>query len=107
MDDVPGLQADGSGGGVGDAGASAPERAPASPYSTGGGGVTLERRIAALYLAALLTGETSPEIGDARSIVSVKFQQAPRVPVDDLVVEAKRADETEPSVVLAIGIRRR
>jgi hypothetical protein len=60
-----------------------------------------------LYLAALLTGETSPELGDSRSIVSVKFQQAPRVPIDDLVLEAKRADETEPSAVLAIGVRRR
>ena len=32
-----------------------PRRSPASPYATGGGGVTLERRIGALYLAALLT----------------------------------------------------
>ena len=78
-----------------------------SPYSTGGGGVTLERRIGALYLAQLLTGDTSPELGDDGAIVSVAFQQAPRVSVDDLVVTVSRPGETEPSVELAIGIRRR
>jgi hypothetical protein len=76
-----------------------------SPYSTGGGGVTLERRIGALYLAQLLTGDTSPELGDDGAIVSVAFQQAPRVSVDDLVVTVSRPGETEPSVELAIGVR--
>ena len=85
----------------------APERAASSPYSSGGGGVTLERRIGALYLAALLTGETAPELGDSRAVVGVRFQQSPRVPIDDLVVDAARADETGPSLQLAIGIRRR
>src|SRR4051794_30453496 len=107
MDDLPASEPEGTGSDTGEPGARIPERSAASPYSTGGGGVTLERRLAALYLAALLTGETLPELGDGRSIVSVKFQQAPSVPVDDLVIEAKRADEIEPGVVLAIGIRRR
>ena len=35
-----------------------------SPYSTGGGGVTFERRVAAAYLALLLTGEGARELGD-------------------------------------------
>ena len=82
-------------------------RSASSPYSSGGGGVTLERRIGALYLASLLIGETTPELGDSRSIVGIRFQQSPRVPIDDLVIDAARPDETEPSLQLAIGIRRR
>lgn len=82
-------------------------RSASSPYSSGGGGVTLERRIGALYLAALLTGETAPELGDSRAVVAVRFQQSPRAPIDDLVIDAARPDETEPSLQLAIGIRRR
>jgi hypothetical protein len=78
----------------------------ASPYSTGGGGVTLERRVSATYLALLLTGEGAAELGDGRAVVSVAFQQAPAFPVDDLVIEASRPDELEPSLILAIGIRR-
>jgi hypothetical protein len=83
------------------------DRRTASPYSTGGGGVTLERRIGALYLAGLLTGETAWELGDSRAVVGVRLQQSPRVPIDDLVIDAARPDETEPSLQLAIGIRRR
>jgi hypothetical protein len=81
-------------------------RSAASPYSTGGGGVTFERRVDALYLALLLTGDGSTELADGRSVVSVAFQQAPEFPVDDLVVHAQRPDETSPSLVLAIGVRR-
>jgi hypothetical protein len=81
-------------------------RSAASPYSTGGGGVTFERRVGAIYLVLLLTGDGSTELGDGRSVVSVAFQQAPQFPVDDLVVRAKRPDETSPSLELAIGARR-
>jgi hypothetical protein len=81
-------------------------RSAASPYSTGGGGVTFERRVGALYLALLLTEDGSPELGDGRSVVSVAFQQTPEFPVDDLVVCAQRPEETSPSLVLAIGVRR-
>lgn len=77
-----------------------------SPYSTGGGGVTFERRVAAAYLARLLTGESAPELGDGRHVVSVAFQQAPRVAVDDLVVLAARPEEESPTLELAIGVRR-
>ncbi len=77
-----------------------------SPYATGGGGVTLERRVAALWLARLLTGDAAPELGDDRRVVAVAFQQEPAIAVDDLVILAARADELEPSLQLAIAVRR-
>jgi hypothetical protein len=63
--------------------------------------------VGALYLARLLTGEATPELGDSREIRGVAFQQAHRTSVDDLVIEAARPDEADPSLELAIGIRRR
>ena len=77
-----------------------------SPYATGGGGVTFERKVAVMYLAHLLVGDGAAELGGERRIVSVAFQQAPDHPVDDLVVTAARVDEIEPSLVLALGVRR-
>ena len=77
-----------------------------SPYSTGGGGVTFERKVAVQYLAHLLVGDGAVELGDGRLVVSVDFQQAPEHSVDDLVIRAARADEPEPSLVLAVGVRR-
>ena len=77
-----------------------------SPYATGGGGVTFERKVAVQYLAHLLVGDGASELGDGRRVVSVAFQQAPDHPVDDLVVYAARPDELRPSLVLALGIRR-
>ncbi|WP_369044659.1 hypothetical protein [Sinomonas sp. P10A9] len=77
-----------------------------SPYATGGGGVTFERKVAVHYLARMLSGLGSTELGEGRSVVSVAFQQAPLHSTDDLVVYAKRADEDEPSLVLALAVRR-
>ena len=77
-----------------------------SPYATGGGGVTFERKVAVKYLAHLLVGDGASELGDGRSVVRVDFQQAPDHPVDDLVVTAACPDESLPSLVLAPGIRR-
>jgi len=77
-----------------------------SPYSTGGGGVTFERKVAVQYLAHMLVGDGAAELGDGRFVVSVAFQKAPEHSVDDLVVRAARADESEPSLVLAVGVRR-
>jgi hypothetical protein len=48
-----------------------------SPYSTGGGGVTFERKVAVQYLTHLLIGDGAVELGDGRFVVSVAFQQAP------------------------------
>lgn len=85
-----------------------PEMSPrgASPYATGGGGVTFERKVAVQYLAHLLLGDNAPEFGDGRRAVGVAFQQAPRHAVDDLVVSAASPDELKPSLLLALGIRR-
>ena len=77
-----------------------------SPYATGGGGVTFERKVAVQYLAHLLAGDVASELGEGRRIVSVAFQQAPDHPVDDLVVRAARPDEEQPSLVLALAVRR-
>ena len=77
-----------------------------SPYATGGGGVTFERKVAVTYLAHLLVGDGAAELGDERRAMSVAFQQAPDHPVDDLVVTAAQADEIEPSLVLSLGVRR-
>lgn len=78
----------------------------ASPYSTGGGGVTFERKVAVNYLARLLVGDGAVELGDGRVIVRVDFQQAPEFTVDDLVIRASRPNEAEPSLVLAVAVRR-
>ena len=77
-----------------------------SPYATGGGGVTFERKVAVTYLAHLLVGDAATELGAERRVVSVAFQQAPDHPVDDLVVTAARVDELQPSLILAIAVRR-
>ena len=77
-----------------------------SPYATGGGGATFERKVAVQYLAHLLVGDSASELGDGRCVISVAFQQAPDHPVDDLVVSAARPDELQPSLVLALAVRR-
>ena len=77
-----------------------------SPYSTGGGGFTFERKVAAKYLAHLLVGDTAVEFGEGRRAVSVAFQQAPENPADDLVIRAARPDEPEPSFELGLEVRR-
>jgi hypothetical protein len=76
-----------------------------SPYSSGGGGVTFERRVAACYLARLLTGATAAEL-EGRRVSRVTFQQAPARPVDDLVIYAARDGEIGPSLELAVAVRR-
>ena len=77
-----------------------------SPYATGAGGVTFERKVAVHYLAQLLVGNGAPEFGDGRCLVSVGFQQAPSEPVDDLVLSAALPEEPAPSLVLALAVRR-
>ena len=95
--------------GVADAGEAGDVHVPpagVSPYSTGGGGFTLERRVAVRYLAHLLTGHGAPELGDGRHVTSVSFQQAPERDVDDLIIHAARAAEAEPSACLMLAVRR-
>jgi hypothetical protein len=57
------------------------------------------------YLAHLLVGRAAAELGERR-VVSVAFQQSPDHAVDDLIITASRADEMQPSLVLAIAVRR-
>jgi hypothetical protein len=76
-----------------------------SPYATGGGGGTLENRVTARYLALLLRGGTGDEL-DGGEVVSVSFQQAPKVPTDDVVIVARRRGEATPSLRLAVAVRR-
>lgn len=80
------------------------EARSASPYATGGGGVTLERRVAVTYLARLLTGATADEL-EGRRVERVSFQQAPAHDVDDLVVVGRRDDGTD-LIELEIAVRR-
>ncbi|MDZ7799993.1 MAG: ATP-binding protein [Trueperaceae bacterium] len=68
--------------------------------------MTFERKVAVVYLARLLVGDGARELGAERCVVSVAFQQAPEHPVDDVVVTAARPDEADPSLVLALAIRR-
>lgn len=63
----------------------------ASPYSTGGGGVTLERMLGALLMTRLLTGGAVTHL-DGRSPATVALQQVPAALADDLVVTARAAD---------------
>ena len=77
-----------------------------SPYATGGGGVTFERKVAVQYLAHLLVGDGAVEFGEGRRAVSVGFQQAPGKLVDDLVVSAALAEELAPSSELSLEVRR-
>ena len=77
-----------------------------SPYATGGGGVTFERKVAVQYLAQLLVGDSAVEFGEGRCAVSVAFQQALDHPVDDLVVCAARPEELQPSWEIALEVRR-
>lgn len=81
-----------------------PNQVSASPYSTGGGGVRLEHRLGAVYLARLLTDSAVAQLGD-RPPTRVSFQQSPRTSVDDLVLDS--ADPSGgPSHQLQIAVRR-
>ena len=77
-----------------------------SPYASGSGGVTFERKVAVQYLAHLLVGDGAVEFGEGRRAVSVAFQQDPDRPMDDLVVCAARSDELEPSWEIELEVRR-
>lgn len=77
-----------------------------SPYATGGGGITFERKVAVKYLAHLLVGDSAIEFGEDRRVLSVAFQQGPDHPIDDLVISAARHEEPQPSLVLALAVRR-
>ncbi len=57
-----------------------------STYATGGGGVSFAHRVAAVYLAGMLTGARRAEASEL-PVRKVSFQTGPAHPVDDLLVE--------------------
>ena len=78
----------------------------ASSYSTGGGGVTFERRVAVRYLTAMLAGVARTEAEGWR-VTQVAFQQGPAGPVDDIHVRMARDGEEAESLELWVAVRRR
>lgn len=77
-----------------------PERG-SSTYATGGGGVSFAHRVAAVYLAGMLTGERRAEASEL-PVRRVSFQTGPAHPVDDLLVEC---GDAAAEVVLAVACR--
>lgn len=72
-----------------------------STYATGGGGVSFAHRVAAVYLASMLTGDRRAEASEL-PVRRVSFQTGPTHPVDDLLVEC--GDEAA-EVTLAVACR--
>ncbi|MFD4971540.1 hypothetical protein [Streptomyces sp. NPDC058424] len=72
-----------------------------STYATGGGGVSFAHRVAAVYLAGMLTGARRAEASEL-PVRRVSFQTGPAHPVDDLLVEC--GDEAA-EVTLAMACR--
>ena len=77
----------------------------ASPYATGGGGVTLERAYGGTLLAAVLLGDPVPGLGDDMRAVRIELQSGPSSPVDDFVVRGENRS-TGTSRRLSVGVRR-
>lgn len=88
---------DGSAVGAGQTAAGA--KSGSSTYATGGGGVSLAHRIAAIYLASILTGERRTEASEL-PVSRVSFQTGPAHPVDDLLLECSDGT-TEATVAVA------
>ena len=80
--------------------------AGASPYATGGGGITFERKVAVQFIAHMLAGTAVGEVAGARRVVRVAFQQAPFESADDIVLDTALSDEPSPSLVIALAVRR-
>ena len=77
---------------------------PLSPELRGGGGVSFEDAVAAVYLAALLTETSSPGLKNGR-ITKVALQGAASgEPMDDVIVHADLPDQS--SAKLALQVKR-
>jgi hypothetical protein len=76
----------------------------ASPYSTGGGGVTLEHIYAACLLSALLAGDPITELGDSLAVSAIRLQASNVSPIDDIVIEGQ--DSVGDLHGASIGVRR-
>ncbi|WP_232242895.1 hypothetical protein, partial [Streptacidiphilus jeojiense] len=69
----------------------------ASPYATGGGGVRLEHRYAAMLLAAVVTEDPVAELGDDVVPLTVRLQRA-LSPVLDGLASLVRGAVRHPGV---------
>ena len=79
---------------------SSPEVQP-SPYSTGGGGTTLEHQYGAVLMSHLLSGQPIDVLGDEYTPTKISFQDQ-RESVDDFVVEGLRRDGLTRRVAIAV-----
>jgi DNA-binding transcriptional ArsR family regulator len=77
-----------------------------NPASTGGAGVTFERKVVAAFLARLLARDGAVGLRPGQRVELVALQQAPEFTVDDVVVKASQEGEVEPSLVMAVAARR-
>lgn len=74
----------------------------ASPYSTGGGGVSFEQQVGAYYLAAILLGDI-PRGQNGGIAKEVKFQRLYEgEPLDDLIICSNLPNGTEAKLALQI-----
>jgi hypothetical protein len=73
-------------------------------YSAGGGGVVLEHQYGATLLAALLTGDPLPELGDDVTPMMVRFQASAVSAVDDPLISGRTPDGGVRQV--SVGVRR-
>ncbi|UUN29121.1 hypothetical protein [Streptomyces sp. FIT100] len=87
--------------GVGVTAATGKTERGSSTYATGGGGVSFAHRVAAVYLAGMLTSARRGETSEL-PVRRVSFQTGPAHPVDDLLVEC--GDESG-EVTLAVACR--
>ncbi|MFD1376492.1 hypothetical protein ACFQ4U_09155 [Micrococcus antarcticus] len=74
----------------------------ASPYSTGGGGVSLEHHHAAWVMSHIITETSLKELGAEYIPRIIRFQAAHLSRIDDLFVEGVDSSENERSTVYAL-----
>ncbi|MEU0694786.1 hypothetical protein ABZ349_12490 [Streptomyces niveus] len=85
----------------GDIAAAGENERGSSTYATGGGGVSFAHRVAAVYLAGMLTGARRTEVSEL-PVRRVSFQTGPAHPVDDLLIEC---GDAAAEVILAVACR--
>lgn len=72
-----------------------------SPYSTGGGGTTLEHEYGAVLMTHILSGHPLGILGDDFTPTRLSFQ-VPQFPVDDFVLDGDHSNGSSRSVAIAV-----
>jgi hypothetical protein len=72
-----------------------------SPYSTGGGGTTLEHRYGAVLMSRILSSDPVSVLGDEFTPTKLSFQ-VPLTPIDDFVLEGQRSNGAIRRVAIAV-----